>query len=218
MIKVFIAFLLLVLSFTSYSQDKTVFFGFSSSVDIISYITVNDNSGSEYKTTANFSAGPSLRFKINDKINLTSGLFFATKNVKQDVDLDQFRSLDPNDPALLALGELEWTVRNSYIDVPISIGYNLTVNTEFSVIPTMGIVNSFILSRSINPESNRSFLATEYNSYLIATKMGVGFLLKKKAFSLYLEPQIRIYLNKVHVWFPYQNPAQLGINLSIFQL
>lgn len=182
------------------------------SLDFNSYVFVKDFGYFDSRGKLNYSGGVVLKYTLNERISFDAKFLYSTKNFKNKFDFERFRIIQPNDPLVPDRG-FEINYSNSYLDVPIDVLYTVNDNDNISAYAIIGLVNSFIISQSNDSQS--IFQSDDvYNDYLISSKLGFGLLMKREHIGICLEPQLRIYLNKVHRSFPDSNPVHFGLEVK----
>jgi hypothetical protein len=218
-IKQLILTVLLILIETSlFAQNKKFLFGIGSSLDFNSYGLVKDLGPVSYAGKFGYSAGFTFRYIVNDKCWISSKLFYSTKKHEEIIDFTSYRSTDPFDQLLNKPTEVITKYSNSFIEIPIDFGYKLN-SKKIELYSVFGLVNSIRTTYSGEGElllfSNGD--EGKYANYLVSAKLGLGLLFKMKGLGLYIEPQTRIYLNKVNPNDD-QNPIQFGLELQLLKL
>jgi hypothetical protein len=202
------------------AQDRKLSLGIGSSIDFNSYTFVDDRGAGEFKGQVSLSGGLLVRYTLNAKLWVGTKLFYSSKSYKEIIDLTKYKTTDPNDPILSTPSKIKISYSNKFLELPLEIGYKL-YNGKVEVFSTVGLINSFRIGYNgkISSDALNSNLDWgRYNGYLLSGKLGIGFLMKlKDGFGFYIEPQARIYINKVHTSLD-QNPFQLGIELQLLKL
>lgn len=211
---------LLLLGFSSslLAQNKKISIGLSASVDFNTYIGVGNRWAAEYAPRLNYSAGPVIKYYINERLSVNSGVLFSTKNIKERIDLDAFAALDPFDQVLRRPTDSDNLLLHSYLDIPVSLNYRIRDRDKIEMIVSLGLVNSFQISNKKKSDEDLSIQIAEYNKYLLSSKIGWGLLMKRESFNLYIEPQARFYLSSVHARFPNKNPIHFGIEFQLIKI
>jgi hypothetical protein len=200
-------------------QAQTFYFGLNTSIDYNSYGRITNIGPTDYKGKTNFSSGLVIQYNLNAKISLKTKVNYSSKNFQEVTDLNYFVPLDPNDPLINGGSEVKVDHINRYIDVPIEINYKLNKNKAFDVVSIVGFVNSFQFDSDHRTNSKLlEVRENRYNTYLFSVKTGMGFLYKLNRFGIYMEPQIRFYMNSVHTDVPSKNPIHLGFEFSILKI
>ncbi|MBX2841933.1 MAG: PorT family protein [Flammeovirgaceae bacterium] len=192
------------------------------SLDSNSYFLVKELSDAvNHQGKLNYSAGVIIYYDLNDRFTLKSKLLYSTKNFAITYDFQKLR--DETFDGISVVKKATYQYFNSYIDIPLEIGYKLSENKHPGYV-TLGFTNSFLVGYDTKgyffdptPEKVKS-----YNDYLLSIKSGYGKLFKTKSLGIYLEPQFRIYLNRVMKFnknnSPKQNPMHFGIELQLLKL
>lgn len=215
--KVIFTLIILFASLSVNAQSRRTQIGLSSSIDFNTYFVEEDRWPADFRLRFNYSVGPVIRYALNDRLSLGSGVLLSTKNVNERLDLEAFRPIDPSDPILVDI-EPDRVLRNFYLDIPTVINYKFKEGEEVEFYGSLGFVNSLLLSSKENGRTDSRFEILEYNEHLISTKIGAGVFIKKETLGLYIEPQIRIYLNDVHTARLVENPVHFGLEFQLVRI
>ncbi|MBX2965814.1 MAG: outer membrane beta-barrel protein [Cyclobacteriaceae bacterium] len=213
---------LIALSVTA--QDKKIRFGVSSSFDYNFYGTVTDYPWADYQGKVNFSAGFVFKYQLNERLFFLTKALYSTKNYKLKENENSLFYVPPGSSTPVPvdpgppMDNPNPVFRNSFVDIPLEIGWSLFNKKNFGIAGVFGFVNSFQVAHK-----NESFYIDSpveektYNNYLLSTKMGVGFMFKTDKIGFHIEPQARLYVTNVHPKMD-ENPIHLGIEMQILKL
>jgi hypothetical protein len=200
------------------AQDNRLAFGVSASLDRNSYFAVKDVGPVDFKGRNNYSVGIIFRYSVTERITLSTKALYSTKNFKTELH-DYYAPIQGGDPVIIDDPELDYS--NSFIDLPIEFNYKLNKGNKVEIFGVAGFVNSFQVAHKnehvdIAELDNQD--AKTYQDYLLSTKFGTGFLFKSKKIGIYLEPQVRFYITKVHQGWPEERPIHFGLELQILKI
>lgn len=163
----------------------------------------------------NWSAGIQSKYFLSKRFQLDAQINFATKNFSSGVQYNYVRGIDYDPEA----NEIHYTVKQSYIEVPITANYFFPTKKSLKFFCDLGLTNSFALSASYSdtPAGFGSYgVGEKYKSYLISLKTGAGVLFPLgNNFYGTAEFFSNIYLERVHAYI--HNPFQLAIGFSVLK-
>ena len=156
----------------------------------------------------NWSLGIQSKYFLGKKFWLDGQINFATKNFGSGIDYYYLASID-NDPSLL--GQTHYTVKQNYLEVPLSVNYIFGSTERLNFFCSLGFTNSFMMSVSKPNNQNE-----QYKKYLITGKAGGGVLFPfGRNFFGTAECFTNIYLEKANKYF--NNPFQLALGFSVLK-
>ena len=203
----------------SFAQSKFAY-GTSISIDHDSYLLVSHDGAVTFHGQIGFSAGFIARRKIADRAFLKTGFFLSQKSYIHRADPRKFNSNSvTSDPGIIN-GSIDSKVSSPFITVPVDLQFHLHPEKKITVYPLVGLVHSFRFgkdSRYYTAADYDFFQLIGYNKYFLGVKTGVGFQLNLEKIGFSVEPQMRVYLNKVHDWFPEKNPIFIGMEFSVLK-
>lgn len=206
-----IAIALLLCAPSQAQQGEALRFGLAASGEINTYLFSFNRIQAPFKygTTANFSIGGIVRYKISRKSELGVDIFFNTKNHTMVIDWRQYKFSDPNDPLSTAQATQRVSSYYGFVDVITDYRYDLDSNGIFYL--DAGVVNSFMVADRIGQSATSAQSGKLYKDYLLSTKLGIGFKFSVGKHLLYVEPQTRIDLTDVHTTGTHGNPTHWGV-------
>lgn len=211
--------LILLILFLSAEVYGQINYGLTASGDWNSYIFIKDVGVLDYKGKLNYSVGGLIDFPINSKLIASAGLNYTNNNYKVEIDLGKYQALG-NDYSFG--GVMERIYKQSFIELPLSIKYKIKERQRYYIYPVIGIVGAKRLKYEMNSSrGNADSLGIDngkYNKFLLSTKIGYGIFFKKEKIGLGVEPNIRFYLNQVHLSEPKENPIQVGLDIYILRI
>ena len=215
----------LVVTFTCLGQNKKTNFGASASLDLHSYIFVNNygvfKDFVRYKGIPGYSLGFIARTKISRKILFKYGFLYSSKKFVEVSDFNKFRAIHPDDPFLISSTPKDQKIRyaSNFLDIPLDLQLHPINEKKVTVYPLMGLNHSFRVRYSTREENVlQKPNDITYNKYLLSAKVGLGVQVKKEKYALLIEPQVRFYLTEVHEQWLTENPVFAGLEVAILKL
>lgn len=215
-----IPFTILMCSFClALGQKKDINFGLAFSLDYNSQVLVEDNPILELQGKTNISTGMVLHYGLNTKTSLSIKALYSTKNLQASTDFSSYKTTDPNDPLLNTSGKLITDYSNKYIDIPIDVSRQLWADQRLSLLGTIGINNSILIEHDAKIRGSAFNVSNKiYKDYLLSAKLGIGLFAIWEKFGLFIEPQVRFYINDVYENLHYQNPVHFGLECQLLKL
>lgn len=214
------ALLLFAITFQVQGQDNRFMFGFNTSLDWNSYVFFKDPDGLDTKGAVNYALGVTARKYFSKRFSVAASVNYATRNYKFYVAGDYYDYIGDGDPQIGGIGGSTYTYKHGFVDIPVSIAYGMMVTDKLELLPSVGVVNSVLVNNRNEVESPaqdvNSTLSQEprYGNYLIAAKVGFGFLWKLEKYGILIEPETRVYATPVASNKRRPNPFQLGLQAS----
>lgn len=186
----------------------------SKSMDMTTY-TLKHNAGRSFTYGATFH----LSYEFHNKMNIHTGLGFEQNRFNFEHDLNPS---DSNDPLL----PIESTVKISYLNIPIQIGYRISLSDKLALSPSLGmnfglrLNNSEEVTHASNNTSETELVFTNLNNilYTVIVDFSFDYQLTEKT-SIYLTPYLGNSINKIddvnadNTFFQYG--GRLGIYVNI---
>ena len=107
--------------------------------------------------------GVQINYKFNDKIGLRSGILYSRKGYKLTI-----KSSNLSAPFALLKSEFSF----NYLDVPLSIYYQVIKSNRYTLSPSLGIMNNIYIGQS-NISEMRNGKIHSSNSYLLGARLGL---------------------------------------------
>ncbi|HEV8515665.1 MAG TPA: outer membrane beta-barrel protein [Cyclobacteriaceae bacterium] len=218
--KVLFSFLIFY-SLSAQAQQSKFLLGINAAGVWNSYLLTPDSGPYLLGGKINWSAGIQSKYLLSDRFKLDVQVNFATKNFASGLDMNYLRTVDYE--AYLNNKEIHYNVKQSYIEIPISVNYFFPAVKPVNFFCDVGLTNSFALSASYSDMNTYSLvhfgsygIAEKYKDYLISLKAGAGALFPfGKSFYGSVECYSTIYLKKVSDHF--HNPFQLALGFSVLK-
>jgi hypothetical protein len=213
---------LILLSISANAQDSKFFMGLTTAGVWNSYLLAKKSEPFELTGKLNVSGGLQAKYLLNKKISIDGQLIFSTKNFGSGRDLSYYQLSDPNDPVYTSGSSLQFSVKQNYLEVPVSVNYFFPAKKSVTFFGTLGITNSFLLSAKYKGAGPNQYFSTtngevfeRYKSYLLSVKAGAGVLFPMgRNFYGSVETYSNIYPLRVHPTIE-SNPFQLALGFSV---
>ncbi len=170
--------LMTLLSFNSYSQDGGLSIGLGGSYDYhLNTFEENPWYGYDHQfdNLMEFSIGGQIDYKFESSLGIRTGVSYARKGYKLIYAwVTPGGGNGTGDPYI----PMESSFKLGYIDIPISVYYDIIKSENYSLSPSIGCLNSISINESeVSLMGDDSFKETSYNSlnttpYIFAARIG----------------------------------------------
>jgi len=156
----------------------------------------------QFSDISEFSFGLQANYQFNEKLGLRSGISYSRKGYKLIYAwIAPDGSNGTGDPAI----PLESEFRLNYLDIPLSIYYQVVHTNRYTLSPSLGIMNSINIGESEISEmgdgttNETTFNSFNTNSYLLGARLGLinNFNLSNNIF-ISLEPYVMYNSSKLN--------------------
>lgn len=155
-----------------------------------------------------------IKQPVSKKISFGAGFYYSNKSFSEIINIKTYKQINADDPIIQKYNrDLRFTYSTRFIDIPLDIQLTFRDTRPANFYLSAGLVNSFRIGyRTSGDDSpSGSVDVVRYNKYLAGAKIGVGIPVAHKKAFVYLEPQMRIYLNRVHERWLAKNPIYVGL-------
>jgi hypothetical protein len=197
----------LAIGFTANAQTPDVKLGAKGGLNI-SNLTNTENSSSR----TSFHIGAVAEIFINEKFSIQPELIYSSQGIKADVDEVTYVGLD------IARLEIDSSIRNNYINVPVMAKYYIADGFNVQVGPQFGFLTSakvHINKMKVNGEKisvpsseNNQSVKNQFNSFDFGINFGAGYELP---LGVFFDARYNVGLSKV-------NKEGESIKNGVFQL
>lgn len=191
--------LLVTTTLVSIGQVKSTFIGLIGSIEYNKYDFKKTmlNSNFDYNSNIGYSTGVGLKFQLQEKIFIKTGLLYATQGYQLKYN---YVVLDTNDPAIPSQTKLKLL----YLHVPIMFGYQCLNFGNFKFTPSGGLIIGYQINETENTTYDdgsirkSDFLNQNLNKLQVRFEVALGFeYLIGDKFKIEIGPFIGKGLNKL---------------------
>lgn len=174
-----IFYVLIFASLPAVGQDSKFYVGVNTAGVWNSYLLSQKPGPYLFQGRINGSIGIQSKYSFGKKFQIDAQLNLASKNFGSGVDFSFLKQIDPNDPVYPTSGQITWSVRQLFLEIPVSINYVFSTEKPTTFFCSLGLTNSFLLSTKY--ANGRSIFGSgevgeRYKNYLVSVKTGLGVL------------------------------------------
>lgn len=194
-----LTFLFFAIGLTSNGQESKFSIGLIGSIESNDYDfkEMDINSNYEYESFIGYSFGSGMKYGINEKLFIESGLTYYSQGYQVKYN---YIFADQGDPAIPKHSDL--TV--SYLKVPLKVGYEVFKIGNVKFNPTIGLNTAFQLysmentTYEDNSEKESDYLSNDLNEIQLSLNLDLGFEFNfSEKIALSITPFISKGLNKL---------------------
>jgi hypothetical protein len=172
-------FFLYLISYGAFAQNTKFLVGINGAGVWNSYLLATKSDPYLFQGRINWNIGICSKYSLNKRFQADARLDFASKNFGSGVDFTFLQMIDPNDPVFASSGQIHWSVRQLYLEIPISLNYFFSTDKPVNFFSSLGFINSVLVSSKYS--SGHSIFGSgevgeRYKDYLLSIKTGLGIL------------------------------------------